>query len=42
MYDQFGFSLSASGEQSITLFIPDNTIDPTQYTRGGASGIGGT
>ncbi len=39
MYEQFGFTHSTSGEQSISLFIPDNTIDPTQYTRGGASGI---
>ena len=27
------------GEQSIKLFIPDNTVDPSQYTRGGASNI---
>ena len=35
MYEQFGFSQSANGEQSLTLFVPDNTIDPTQYIRGG-------
>ncbi len=35
MYEQFGFSRSATGEQSLTLFVPDNTIDPTQYVRGG-------
>ncbi len=34
MYEQFGFSRSATGEQSLTLFVPDNTIDPTQYMRG--------
>ena len=28
MYDQFGFIRSASGEQSIKLFIPDNTDRP--------------
>src|SRR5438876_1106517 len=35
MYEQFGFSRSATGEQSLTLFVPDNTVDPTQYARGG-------
>src|SRR5438876_2876334 len=35
MYEQFGFSRSATGEQSLTLFVPDKTVDPTQYTRGG-------
>jgi len=35
MYEQLGFSLSANGEQSLTLFVPDNTIDPMQYSRGG-------
>jgi len=39
MYEQFGFSRSASNAQSISLFIPDQTIDPTQYGRGGACGI---
>src|SRR5271169_245390 len=39
MYDQCGFVRSASGEQSINLFIPDNTVDPTQYTRGDVSHI---
>lgn len=39
MYENFGFSHSASGEQSIQLFIPDNTVDPTQYSRGAASNI---
>jgi pullulanase len=39
MYEQFGFAISTTGEQSISLFIPDNNIDPTQYIRGSASGI---
>ncbi len=39
MYETFGFTRSASGDQSIQLFVPDNTIDPTQYTRGGACQI---
>jgi len=39
VYETFGFSRSASNEQSISLFIPDNTIDPTQYVRGGACNI---
>ena len=29
MYETFGFVTSAAGAQSIQLFIPDNTIDPT-------------
>lgn len=39
MYETFGFTRSASGEQSIRLFIPDNSIDPAQYTRGGSCQI---
>ena len=39
MYEQFGFTRSASGQQSLKLFVPDNTVDPSQYTRGGASNI---
>lgn len=35
MYEQFGFSQSATGEQRLTLFIPDSDVDPTQYFRGG-------
>ncbi|HEY4385444.1 MAG TPA: hypothetical protein VGN34_13375, partial [Ktedonobacteraceae bacterium] len=35
MYEQFGFSQGENGEQRLTLFIPDQTIDPTQYSRGG-------
>ena len=35
MYEQFGFSRSPTGEQSITLFVPDNSIDASQYSRGG-------
>jgi 1,4-alpha-glucan branching enzyme len=34
MYEKFGFVHTASGAQSINLFIPDNSVDPTQYTRG--------
>lgn len=34
MYEKFGFSRAAAGD-IIQLFVPDNTIDPTQYTRGG-------
>jgi pullulanase len=40
MYEKFGFVRSASGQQSIQLFIPDNTIDPDQYSRGDVSHIG--
>ena len=39
MYESFGFTRSASGQQSIKLFIPDNIVDPSQYTRGGTSNI---
>ena len=39
MYESFGFQVDKQGNQSITLFIPDNTVDPTQYTNGGPSGI---
>ena len=39
MYETFGFVESSTGDQSITLFIPDNTVDPKQYGRGGQSHI---
>jgi hypothetical protein len=39
MYENFGFTRSAAGDQSITLFIPDNSVDATQYIRGTASHI---
>jgi 1,4-alpha-glucan branching enzyme len=39
MYEQFGFSRSAAGEQSLTLFVPDNSIDPAQYSGGDVSHI---
>jgi pullulanase len=39
MYQSFGFRTDARGKQSISLFIPDNAVDPTQYTRGGPSNI---
>lgn len=35
MYEQFGFSRSMAGGQSLTLFVPDNSVDPAQYSRGG-------
>lgn len=39
MYEQFGFVRSATGDQTISLFIPDKTVDPTQFTRGDVSHI---
>ena len=39
MYESFGFSHTATGAQSIQLFVPDNIIDPNQYTRGAACNI---
>lgn len=39
MYESFGFNQSSSGEQALTLFIPDNSVDATQYSRGGPSHI---
>jgi pullulanase len=39
MYEKFGFVLSASGEQSISLLIPDKTVDSAQYERGSVSHI---
>ena len=39
MYETFGFVRTPSGDQSITLFVPDNIVDRTQYARGGASHI---
>jgi len=35
MYEDFGFVGKPTGDQSIKLFIPDNTVDPSQYTIGG-------
>jgi pullulanase len=34
VYEQFGFSRTAAGDR-IQLFIPDNSVDPSQYTVGG-------
>jgi glycosidase len=34
MYEQFGFVQSASGQHSISLFVPDNQVDASQYTGG--------
>ena len=39
MYEQFGFVRTATGDQTISLFIPDKTVDPTQYSRGDVSHI---
>jgi pullulanase len=39
MYEQFGFVRTPDGSQSLQLFIPDNTVDPGQYVRGGTSCI---
>lgn len=39
MYESFGFNRADSGEQSIKLFVPDNIIDPSQYSRGGVCNI---
>jgi 1,4-alpha-glucan branching enzyme len=39
MYESFGFTRSATGDQTLQLFVPDNTVDPNQYSRGGASQI---
>lgn len=39
MYENFGFTRSPAGDQSIMLFVPDNSVDATQYIRGGASHI---
>jgi 1,4-alpha-glucan branching enzyme len=35
VYEQFGFSRSESGDQSLKLFVPDASVDSNQYTRGG-------
>src|SRR6476661_2954233 len=34
MYEQFGFTRGPNGELTFKLFVPDNTIAPTQYQRG--------
>ena len=34
MYQEFGFKRTPAGDQ-IQLFVPDNGVDPAQYTRGG-------
>jgi pullulanase len=38
MYEQFGFNRTA-GEDKLELFVPDNQVDPAQYTGGGPSRI---
>src|SRR6266568_920076 len=35
MYEQFGFTRGPNRNLSFKLFVPDNTIDPTQYQGGG-------
>ncbi len=35
LYEQFGFSRSDDGGRQLTLFVPDNAVDPKQYVRGG-------
>ena len=39
MYETFDFSISGKGQRSLSLFIPDNVIESTQYTRGGTCGV---
>lgn len=39
MYQDFGFSQWSANQWGCKLFVPDNTIDPTQYARGGPSKI---
>ncbi len=39
MYESFGFQVDKKGKQSVTLFIPDNVVDPKQYSQGGPSRI---
>jgi pullulanase len=39
MYESFGFAKQPNGQYGFQLFVPDNTIDPSQYTVGGPSNI---
>jgi pullulanase len=39
MYEEFGFSKLSDGRFVFRLFVPDNAVDPTQYTRGGSAKI---
>jgi hypothetical protein len=39
VYETFGFSQWADGRYGFQLFVPDNTIDPSQYTVGDVSRI---
>lgn len=42
MYEAFGFGdLPNGGGKGFSLFIPDNTVDPKQYGRGGPSKVTG-
>ncbi|HEY7156107.1 MAG TPA: hypothetical protein VH575_19235 [Gemmataceae bacterium] len=35
MYEKFGFGRQEDGSYEFRLFVPDSTIDPAQYVRGG-------
>jgi 1,4-alpha-glucan branching enzyme len=39
MYEKFGPGRQEDGSYGFRLFVPDNTVDPTQYSRGGACKI---
>src|SRR5271157_184661 len=41
MYEQFGVPKQSDGAYAFRLFVPDNTVDPSQYGRGGRSKITG-
>ena len=34
MYEQFGVPKQSDGTYAFRLFVPDNTMDPSQYVRG--------
>ena len=38
MYENFGPSIDTR-QVTFTLFLPDNTVDPSQYVRGGSPKI---
>jgi 1,4-alpha-glucan branching enzyme len=39
MYEDFGFSRLPDGRLVFRLFVPDHTVDPSQYVRGGSAKI---
>jgi glycosidase len=41
MFEQFGVSKQSDGAWAFRLFVPDNTVDSSQYTMGGRSRITG-